>query len=145
MAMTTHWERIDRPLLIAIYETETDLRDGGTHGAYIDGWEAGEKADLYGPDVLAAFENLTDEGMIEAENHDGDWLVRRVTPSGLRALGEWPSGDELSRVLPELLEQLSAEVADDEVSRALKRGADVLQGVATATIATVLRQVLGLG
>lgn len=142
--MTSHWEFVDLPLLRAIHEMELEKRTEGTHGKYFDIFEAGERAELSGPDTLAAFENLRDAAFVEFRNPLPGWQVRRLTPAGLEALGEWPSGDQLSAALPRLLEAIAAHVDDEESSGVLKRGADVIQGVATATIAGVVRQVIGL-
>lgn len=147
MTSGTHWERIDWPVLKAIWELELEQRESRRRGrGFIDGSEIEERSGVSSANVSAALDNLgraglvDDDGLTLAETH----LVRGVTPTGLQALGEWPTGDALADVLPELLALVADRTEDDDQAAVLKRGADILQGVATGTLAAILRQVLGL-
>jgi hypothetical protein len=70
-------------------------------------------------------------------------LIERVTPNGLRELGEWPTEEQLAQMLPEVL-RLAAQDSKDEEASILRRGADILESVAAATMAALIRSATGL-
>lgn len=143
----THWERVDWPILKLAYELELENRQADGPGRRpISAESIGELTGLSKADLLAGFNNLNEAGLIVGTGYlGGGFSIRRVTPSGLQALGEWPSGDAIAAVLPQILEQLAGETKDSDKASALRRAADILQGVATSTLSALIREMVGLG
>lgn len=136
----SRWDQIDAKVLRAIHE----LADG----RYLDGPEIADRAGVDPGEIYRSAELLEADGLIDAEfAFGGTVAIRQLTPAGLRALREWPGGESVAEVLPELLARLADQLeaqGDTERSGLLKRSADVVQSVSTAVVAALLKETLGL-
>jgi hypothetical protein len=140
----SRWESIDLPVLRAVLEVEQPTRPG----EYVDGNEIARKLGLSDHEAYRSFELLHADGLIDADFAlGGSVAVSGLTPQGLRALGQWQSSAAMADVVPELLGRLADKAqteGDSDESKALARGAEILQGVATGTLTALIRQLTGL-
>lgn len=147
--MISRWNKWDYPVLKAIYELEYQklILPYVGRAIAITEKQIAQKSGVYLGDLGMALRMLANDGLIRAvrDPRDGHVLdVAGVTPDGLRRLNEWPSGDTLADVFPELLKALADRASDAQEKTILSRAGDVLENVASATIAALIAEVTGL-
>jgi len=105
--------------------------------------------------VQRTLDDLWDDGLITgvrfavAETMQDEYLALRLTPKGLRAVNEWPSGEGSYDALLDVLARMAEGASDEETRSRLRRAFDYLKGlprdVAVDLGAAYLAKVSGIG
>lgn len=140
----SRWDDTERPILRAIYQIEQQADSPGK-------LDNARIADLAGVDyaqLILSLGYLANDRLIraiDAATSEGpDYVVEGITGDGLRAIGEWPSNDQLAKIFPDVLNELAAQSEDEDRATILRRAGNVVEGIATTTLATLVKSLNGL-
>ena len=140
----SRWDTTERPVLEAVYAVENEQIERGT----LDKARIAEVSDVNLGELIRSLGYLAADGLIrviDAGTSEGpDYLVEGVTPDGLRALGEWPTDERLAALIPTVLHELAEQADDEDMARIYRNAGHLLNGVATTTLATLIKSLDGL-
>jgi hypothetical protein len=153
VALMNMWNDRAMPVLLAIREGQEDrgvVENDGPHVNYLaaktglDEFIVGRTLDDLWADGLITGNRFD---MAEADSYI--YLSIRLTPDGLRAVSEWPSGEGSYDALIEVLTQMAEAQPDVETRSTLRRALAHLKGVprdvAVDLGAAYLARVSGVG
>ena len=138
--MEDTWASRDLPVLDAVVSQVDELLPAG------DVPEAIDIADATGleiPEVATALSALAGDYIeLHKALELSGWFITSVTPAARRAVGQWPTGENLIDRLAAGISQAAEEESDPEQKRQLKGVARELGGAAKAIAINVASQIL---
>lgn len=141
--MEDTWFSRDLPVLTAIVELMDDpsARPKGSQVAEASGYTKDE--------VARALNALDGEyATVRKAMSGGDpgpWIVLEVTPAARRAVGQWPTPENVADRLLAALEQAADQTVDEEQRSRLRRAADSLKGLGRDVLPEVIANVITKG
>lgn len=148
MALTATWERTELPVLEAIIT----LFESEPPGMPVWLKDVLKVVDLGEDSVARAVQKLSQEHLvaqrIDSNGEPTDYLIRDVTPKGLRAAGVWPSEDAAAdaflRALDQQIEEASEGSSKKSALEAIRSSAkNITEGTLTAVIAAAAKGAAG--
>lgn len=148
MALTATWESIELPVLEAVIT----LLESEPPGMPVRLDDVLNGVDLDEDAVARAVQKLSHEHLvtqsIESLGGPTDYIIRDVTPKGLRATGVWPSEDAAAdaflRALDQQIEEASEGSSKKSGLESIKSAAkNVTEGTLTAVIAAAAKGAAG--
>jgi hypothetical protein len=142
--MEATWENRDLPVLDAAVQF---LEDPERRGSLPEASDLAEVTGLTIDDVGRALNALGDEYLQVEKTLGGyaHWAVSRVYPSGRRAVGQWPTPENLAERIVATLEQAAENEPDEERRSRLQQAASVLGSGARDLFIGVLASVIARG
>ncbi|MDR8019215.1 hypothetical protein [Nesterenkonia aerolata] len=150
MALTSTWETIEVPVL----EATVSLLESKNPGSPTTLDEIVEASGLERDEVNRTIGKLSQEHLVANDISAAgagaiDWIVKGVTPKGLRAAGVWPSENAAAGAFLEALDQQIEEAPEGSSKKSaleqIKASAkNVTEGTLTAVFAAAVKAGTGL-
>lgn len=147
MALTPTWESIDLPVLEASIASLESVEPGMPVGLY----ELQQATGLEDNVLLRAVQRLSHEHLVVEDTStlvSTEYVIRDVTPKGLRAAGVWPSegaaADAFLKALDQQIEEAPEGSSKKSALESIKDSAkSVTEGTLTAVIAAAVKGAAG--
>lgn len=104
-----------------------------------------EEAGIPRDDVRRSLQALSGVYLRTEGTMQGDHLVMDVTPEARRAVGQWPTPENVANRLLAVLEQAADQTGDEEQRTRLRRAADSLKGLGRDVLPEVIASVITKG